>query len=452
MQNAVGAEAYGLYFALFNFSILFNAFLDLGITNFNNRSIAQSPDLIASQFPRIVFIKLLLGIVYLFFCLGTALLSGYSSNAFILLFILSMNQILASFLLFLRSNISGLQMYFADSILSVVDRLLLICLSAVLLWTNLLKIEISIKIFALLQTVAYALASFVGLASIIMKSGRISFKGVPLFSVDLFRKSFPFALLALLMVTYNRIDAVLLERMLPNGARAAGIYAQSYRIFDAFNMISVLFASLLLPMFARLIAHKNDIKPLLGFSFSILLSGAIVLGVALIYFTVPFLDVLYKNVDSESHTVFVFLVLSTVPVSLSYIFGTLLTADGRLFPLNVIAGAALILNLILNIFLIPRFQVLGAAFAALISQLFVAVSQMVICKKRYSLIFSWSSLLRFSMLILSSFLISYLFGRLDVHVLLKLSLSLLFSGVMVFILKIVDLQEISSIIKSETAQ
>lgn len=450
VQNSVGSEAYGLYFALFNFSILFNAFLDLGINNYNNRTIAQTPALISSQFPRIVLIKLLLGLVYMLLCLGMALASGYSSNAFILLVILSINQILASFLLFLRSNISGLQMYFADSIISVTDRALMIILCSILLWTNLVNIEMNITTFALLQTFAYASTALFALAILVRKGGLSGFKNVPLFSVSLFRKTLPFALLALLMVVYNRVDAVLLERLLPNGAKAAGIYAQSYRIFDAINMVSVLFASLLLPMFARLIAQKADIKPLVSLSFSILFSATIIFAVVLTYFNVPFLSTLYQDIISESHTVFNILVLSTIPVAMSYIFGTLLTADGRLFSLNLIAGAALFLNLGLNFLLIPKFGVSGAAITAITSQLLVATAQFIVCLKSYSLSFSRPLILSFILLVFASIFIAFMVDVFSIHIMIKILLSLMFSGVMVFVLKIVDLQEIYTLIRSET--
>ncbi len=45
VQNAVGAEDFGFYFSILNFSFLFNILLDLGITNFNNRNIAQNSHL-----------------------------------------------------------------------------------------------------------------------------------------------------------------------------------------------------------------------------------------------------------------------------------------------------------------------------------------------------------------------------------------------------------------------
>ncbi|NJO68338.1 MAG: oligosaccharide flippase family protein [Bacteroidetes bacterium] len=279
VQNMVGSEAYGLYFALFNLTILFNTFIDLGINGFNNRSIAQSPQLIQTYFPRLIVSKLLLAILYAGICLATAVFLGYSHTAFKLIIILTINQILASFLLFLRSNISGLQMYIADSILSVTDRLILILLCSILLWTSWFPVKMDIFLFAWLQTCAYACAALAALVIMLSKTGRISFKHVPVFSFGLFRKSLPFALLGLLMVIHNRSDAILIERLLPDGAFKAGIYAQSFRIFDAITMISVLFASLLLPMFSKQLSKNENIRPLTQLAFSFLFTGTVSLAI-----------------------------------------------------------------------------------------------------------------------------------------------------------------------------
>jgi O-antigen/teichoic acid export membrane protein len=66
VQNTVGAEEYGLYFSLFSFSILLNIILDLGITNFNNRSIARNPGIVSEYFSKIVPLKFVLSFVYAF--------------------------------------------------------------------------------------------------------------------------------------------------------------------------------------------------------------------------------------------------------------------------------------------------------------------------------------------------------------------------------------------------
>ena len=42
VQNTLNSEVYGEYFVLFNVSLLFNILLDLGLTGYNTRSIAQN--------------------------------------------------------------------------------------------------------------------------------------------------------------------------------------------------------------------------------------------------------------------------------------------------------------------------------------------------------------------------------------------------------------------------
>ena len=42
VQNTVGAGEYGLYLALFNWALIFNIVLDIGITNFNKELILKN--------------------------------------------------------------------------------------------------------------------------------------------------------------------------------------------------------------------------------------------------------------------------------------------------------------------------------------------------------------------------------------------------------------------------
>ncbi|MFZ1618872.1 MAG: polysaccharide biosynthesis C-terminal domain-containing protein, partial [Flavobacteriales bacterium] len=68
-----------------------------------------------------------------------------------------------------------------------------------------------------------------------------------------------------------------------------------------------------------------------------------------------------------------------------YIFGTLLTASGDLKTLNMMAACGMVLNIGLNLVLIPRWQVLGAATAGLITQIAMALAQMSVAGRRYSM-------------------------------------------------------------------
>ena len=64
VQNAVGLEQYGFYYAIFNFSFLLNIFLDLGITNFNNKNISQNNHLLSKHLSSIILLRLLLAGIF----------------------------------------------------------------------------------------------------------------------------------------------------------------------------------------------------------------------------------------------------------------------------------------------------------------------------------------------------------------------------------------------------
>ncbi|MEZ4908460.1 MAG: hypothetical protein R2771_12650, partial [Saprospiraceae bacterium] len=64
-QDIIGTDVYGQYFALFNLAYILTIFTDLGIQNFNSRSIAQNHTLIDEYLPNILGLKILLSSVVL---------------------------------------------------------------------------------------------------------------------------------------------------------------------------------------------------------------------------------------------------------------------------------------------------------------------------------------------------------------------------------------------------
>jgi O-antigen/teichoic acid export membrane protein len=139
VQNAAGTEAYGAYYALFNFSFLFNILLDLGITNFNNRNISQNRQLLDKHLSGIIMLRMALAVVYILVSLIGSLILGYEVVQLKMLVILLLNQVLVSFILYLRSNLAGLHMFKTDSVISVLDRTIMIAICSFLLWEMLPK-------------------------------------------------------------------------------------------------------------------------------------------------------------------------------------------------------------------------------------------------------------------------------------------------------------------------
>ncbi len=380
VQNRVGAAAYGLYFAIFNFTYLFNVVLDMGITNFNNRNIARHTQLLSKHLSGIIVLKLLLGIVYLMVTFGVAFLIGYDTLHFRLLFWMAVNQFLNAFILYLRSNVSALLMFKTDSVLSVLDRLMMILICGVMLWTDVLHTAFKIEYFVYAQTAAYTISAAVAMTVVLSKARLARLHWNRPFFLMILKKSFPFALLYLLMSFYNRIDSVMLERMLPDGIAAteAGIYASAFRLLDALVMIAYLFSVILLPLFSRMLKEGEKVGGIVRSATSLLSFFAITSVTLLLCFRFPVLELLYNEHIAESAAVFSILIPCIIPISLTYIFVTLLTANGNMRLLNLTAVAGIAVNLLVNVILIPRLHACGAAVASLATQSVMALIQTII--------------------------------------------------------------------------
>jgi O-antigen/teichoic acid export membrane protein len=212
----------------------------------------------------------------------------------------------------------------------------------------------------------------------VKKAPKLSFHLDIKITTLILKECFPFAVLYFLMSMYNRVDSVMIERMLPDGKMQAGIYAQSFRILDAFSMFAILFPSLLLPMFSRLLANKEKVTPLIRLSSRIIFVFATSVALSCSTSSKTVIDILYSDCTHNSPEVFSILILSFIPISITYIFGTLLTANGNLKILNYIALSALLLNWLLNYLFIPVDKAVGAAWACLVTQSLVAIVQIII--------------------------------------------------------------------------
>jgi O-antigen/teichoic acid export membrane protein len=396
VQNTVGAEQYGFYFNLFNFSFLFNILCDFGITNFNNRNIAQNNQLLNKHFSSIVILKILLGFFYLILTLLAAFFWGYDSDEIYMLIFLGINQFLISFILYLRSNVSGLLMFKTDSILSVLDRVVMIAICSILLWGGVTQTSFQIQWFVYAQTIAYIITAIVALAIVIRKAyfKRLNWN-YPFFLMIL-KQSLPFAILVLLMSFYNRLDTVMLVRLLEGseGKIQSGIYAHSYRLLDASNNIAYLFSLILLPIFARLIKTKGKISDIVKLSFSILFVISVTVTAICFTYKLEIIDFLYDHYIQESARLFPVLMACFIAISTTYVFGTLLTANGNLKHLNYLAAAGMVLNLVLNLILIPRWGAYGSAWASFVTQMIMALLQVILSVLFFNFKVSFSFILK----------------------------------------------------------
>ena len=388
VQNAVGDKAYGFYYAIFSFSYIFNILLDLGVTNFNTRNIARHPQLITKHLSGILGIKVLLLGLYLVVTFTVGLLMGYGSAEFRLLAWLTLCQFLNSLILYLRSNFEGLLLFKWDSLFSILDRLLMILICSCLLWSP-LRERFNIYWFVYAQVIAYTLTAMLALAVIGRKARLRRIRFDRRFLLVILRKSAPFALLVLLMASYNRIDPILLRSLV--GDAEAGVYAGAFRLLDALTMVCYLVSVPLLPVFSRLckemksVSDRSSLIDTLRLVFWPMMLFTIGGAVACSLFAEPLMQWRYHEHYIAYVPVFRVVIFGLIPIGITYIFGTLLTAGGYLRQLNLFAASSLVLNVVVNLILIPRMGAVGSAWASLTAQSFMAVTQFLLAIRLFRL-------------------------------------------------------------------
>lgn len=376
VQNTVGTEVYGNYAILFNFSFILSILLDMGINNYNSKIITRHPQLMSKKVSAILVMKFVLALVYIVITLLLGMLWQFSAYEMYLLCLLCINQVLAYYITYLRTNLSAMHFFRTDTLLSVTDKLLVIGFCGTVLWSK-DRQSFTIEYFIYAQTLAYILTAVMAflLVNPYVKKLKLNIN-FPLL-VIIFKRSYPYALLSFLMVAYTRIDTTLLRLLLPDSNFEAGIYASAYRILDAINMLAVLVAGLLLPIFLRALKEKQSLLPLVRFSYALMILPAMLMAVYACMYQREIMQLLNTHIAPQSAPVFAMLMLTFLPIGTVYIYGTLLTANENLLFLNRVAALGLLFNILLNLYFIPRFGSAGAAFCSLITQSFIAGAHVV---------------------------------------------------------------------------
>ncbi|NTS40623.1 polysaccharide biosynthesis C-terminal domain-containing protein [Flavisolibacter sp. BT320] len=359
VQNLVGHEVYGTYFALFNFTYIFLFLADAGLTTMLTQRLSADR---SGNVQQLLRLKLLLLVLYAVCCSGVALLTGISN--WTIFFYLVVIQSLTSFFIFLRGVLTAAQLFKSDAYFSVLDKslLILLCLGPVYGFFK----PITILLFLQLQTLSMAVA--VGsLLFFLWQKKKITGGekvGLPLIA----KRVLPFVALVLLMATHNRLDAFLLVQLHPDGARQAGIYAMAFRLLDAGNMLGYLTASFLLPFLARNRQDGALVQKVVLFSrHGLLLLSVLTLAFVFVH-TTWLQEVLYHSSEEYNNKVFVLTIAALPAYYLVHVYGTVLTAIGAFGPFIRILLVAVAGNVALNLWLIPQYGALGSCLAALLSQ------------------------------------------------------------------------------------
>ncbi len=443
IQLLVGFENYGLYYSIFNFTLILGIINDPGLTNYLIRFLAsKNQDL--SQVADLFFLKILLSVVYLLLTLLISFISGYSN--FQLVVILISYQILWSFLIYMRGFLKGYQFLNAEVFFSILDKSLLIVTLIPLFYLN-KNISWTINLYALSQLTAVLISIIICYLFLIKHKINMLFNISFKLNLTVLKPLMPFAIFAFLVLAYNKIDVILLQKLLPNGALATGNYAAAYRFLDASNMLPILFATLFYPVVSKHIKEKkysaDFIKPALSF----LMAFSLIICCGSWFYRENLMSLFYgAKSTKELANIFGLLMFSAPLISVYYIYSSVLTANNNLKILNITSSIGLALNILINIILIPIYGALGAAIATFFTFLFIGLIQLFFYHryfKQQNHLKIWLKVLLFGFLLM---LLGSFIGYLNTAWILEFFAFMFIAIVIALILKLFDYKVLKGIL------
>lgn len=388
VQNTVGPTEYGTYFSLFNLSVMFSFMLDWGLTAYFNRQLASQQEGFKRLTGEFLQAKIQFIAVFGILVLIVAGIAGVDNQRFDIVLGVIAIQASSSLFLFFRAVITADQRFRTDAWLSILDKVLMIVACSYFLFVP-SSGGITIQKFIWLQVTCTAISIFVSIPILLRAEFLFHFykTAFPLIPSTIWKKlkaAFPYALIVLLMSVHYRFDGFLLERLYPDGAHEAGIYATGYRLLDAGNMIATLFTIFLLPFIARRWSQRKEITSVILNLRHFLLVLAIGIALVAIFMASWLQQILYPSGNGNIIAVLQWCLPALIGYTLVNIYGTALTATGHIRIFCIITAVAVAINIVLNLVLIPRYGAIGCCIAALSSQTICGVAAMWIVKKELS--------------------------------------------------------------------
>ncbi len=206
----------------------------------------------------------------------------------------------------------------------------------------------------------------------------------PASCVPLVRAAVPLGLASLFIGFYYRMDIAILARLHP--ANAVGQYGVGYRFLEAISILPVLFVSVFGPVLARSVRDNEALQRRYEIALHFVVLAAVLISV--VGAMTAWRGLTHLPGFSRYHGAGV--ALAILSPAAGFIFlGTVLSRvilnGHQQKRLLVISGVTLLVNLGLNILLIPPFSYVGASIATTLSELLVVCASVWVIRTHLDL-------------------------------------------------------------------
>lgn len=364
LSNFLGADSFGMFSYVIGFVSIISFLAYFGIDGILIRELNQNNNN-ESEVLGSSFILIVLTSAISFFIVNFASFI-YIKEAIIikLIFIYSFTLIAAPLKIFYLFYNARLDLITVSKV-----RILILSIFIILKIAAYIN-NLDITIFIILETLSLfavlASACYIFFFSKNMIALKFSLKAF----IDLFRKCLPLMISSGAIIIYAKIDLIIIEYFLDFAQ--VGLYAFSIKVAEIWYVIPVTLTSILFPLILKSKKKSpGEYKEMLEISSEVILVICFMLSIFIFIFAPLAIDLYMKPEYTSTKDIIRIIALCGPFVGLGYINGRYMVSEGLLYLTMRRNLYGIFINIILNIILIPRFGLYGAALSTLFAMAYV---------------------------------------------------------------------------------
>jgi O-antigen/teichoic acid export membrane protein len=428
----LGAEGFGILSFAIAIAGIFFILTDLGMSTVTVRDVARDKSLGSKYIGNGLIIKLILSVVSFVLIALTTTILKYPPQTITVVYFIFLSTIIGSISTFIYSVFQAHESMEYQSVGQILNSILMFSGVFIAMALALDVVGFSIVYFiSSLITLIYALIIYV------WKFSLPPIEIDTVFWTKILKTAIPFGITGIFVTIYFWIDSVMLSIMVGN--EAVGWYNASYKFISFFLSFQSLF---IISIFPVLSSFYKKSKKSLKFAYEKSVKYMLVISIPIAIFVTLTADkiilLIYGQGYLPSIIALQILIWTVVFMFITNISSNFLGSIDQQVVVSKVTAIGAVVNILLNLLLIPQFSFVGSSFATVITEIVILPFLVyIIHKNNYTnispLVKNLPNIL-FSCLIMSLFLI--FFNNLNLFILIVAS-AIIYLGV-IFITKTLD--------------
>jgi len=365
----LGAEGFGILSFALAFTAIFGVFTDFGLSPLTVREVARDKSLAGKYLGNITVIKIFLVIITFGLIAITINLLGYSRQTVKVVYFLALSIIFGAFSGIFYSIFQAFEKMEYQSLGQILN-------SALMLLGVVVAIKKDFGVIGIAFLYFIVKIIILGYNIIILKwkfTNSVSASTNKILEVDwnfwksTIKEALPFGLAITFVMIFYWIDSVMLSLM--KGDEVVGWYNASYRLVLFLLFIPNAFIAAIYPIMSKFyITSQNYLRLSLEKSFKYLAIIGIPIGVGTTLLAKRIILLIFGTEYMNSIFPLQILIWSSVFIFMSQPFGNLLNCLNKQAIVTKITGICVVLNVTLNLILIPKYSLIGASIATVLTE------------------------------------------------------------------------------------